>query len=285
MTTYPTSTLELNAARVLTATGNEIHKGLRQAWAERVQIIIELPLFVSFALLFSIILGRGQQVAATGTLSWRFDPYQTSWFFLGFMVFTFAYLQSVKMFWRLLGEIQTGTLEQVYLSPLPAWLNVAVGRLAATLVETVFVVGVAAVVVALAAGLRLTWRPEALIPLALAAAGGAGYSLVIAGLTLAWKRVELLQEFITTLIMFISGALLPLDAFPSWVQDVSAFTFITHPIAALRTTLLDGKSIGLWGTGGWVWMAAMTGAWLLIGVLVFSIGNASARRRGSLSRY
>ncbi|MGH2470237.1 MAG: hypothetical protein ACRDGF_09190, partial [Chloroflexota bacterium] len=82
MTTYPTPR-ELTAARTFIAVGNEIHKGLRQAWAERVQIIIELPLFASFALLFSIILGRGQQVATTGTLAWRFDPYQTAWFFLG----------------------------------------------------------------------------------------------------------------------------------------------------------------------------------------------------------
>ncbi|MDE3077170.1 MAG: hypothetical protein KGJ86_17270 [Chloroflexota bacterium] len=41
--------------------------------------------------------------------------------------------------------------------------------------------------------------------------------------TLAWKRVELLEEFVTTPIMFISGALLPLDALPGWVRDISAF--------------------------------------------------------------
>jgi len=269
----------------LVAIGNEVQKGLRQAWAERVQIIIELPLFVGFALLFSLILGRGQQVAATGTLAWRFDPQQTTWFFLGFVVFTFAYLQSVKMFWRLLGEIQTGTLEQVYLSPLPPWLTIGAGRLAASLVETLFVVAVAGVTVSLAAGLQIAWRVDALIPLAFAVVGGGAYSLAIAGLTLAWKRVELLQEVITTLIMFISGALLPLDALPGWLRGVSAFTFITHPIAALRTTLLDGQPIPLRGTGGWVWMTAITATWLAIGVLAFSLGSGAARRRGSLSRY
>lgn len=285
MTTYPSAALNLNAARTLVAIGNEVYKGLRQAWAERVQIIIELPLFVGFALLFSIILGQGQQVAAAGTLAWRFDPRQTAWFFVGFVVFTFAYLQSVKMFWRLLGEIQTGTLEQVYLSPLPAWLNIAVGRLAASLLETTFVVTVAGLVVGFAAGLHLSWRPEALIPLAFAIVGGAGYSLIIAGLTLAWKRVELLQELVTTVILFFSGALLPTDAMPHWVQALSQFIFLTHPIAALRTVLLDGRAIPLWGTGGWVWMLATTGGWLLLSVLAFSIGSASARRRGSLTRY
>jgi ABC-type uncharacterized transport system permease subunit len=285
MTTFAPLTPNLTLSRALVAIGNEIDKGLRRAWAERVQIIIELPLFVSFALLFSVILGQGQRLAVTGTLAWQFDPHQTTWFFLGFVVFTFAYLQSVKTFWRLLGEIQTGTLEQVYLSPLPTWLNIAVGRLAASLLETFFVVGVAAIVIALAAGLRVTWRFDALLPLAFAVIGSGGYSLVIAGLTLAWKRIELLQDLLVTVLLFISGALLPLDALPGWVRAVSLLTFITHPTAALRTTLLDGQAIPPWGTGGWVWMAATAAAWVLIGVGVFSLGNAAAKRRGSLSRY
>jgi ABC-type uncharacterized transport system permease subunit len=286
MSSSVVTTPELTTARALVAIGNEIDKGLRQAWSERVQIIIELPLFVGFALLFGLILGRGEQIAATGTLAWQFDPRQTTWFFLGFVVFTFAYLQSVKMFWRLLGEIQTGTLEQTYLSPLPPWLNIAIGRLAAALVETTVVVSVAAIAVGLASGgLQLTWRVEALAPLAFAVVGGAGYSLVIAGLTLIWKRVELLQEFVTTLVLFFSGALLPTDAMPDWVRTTSQLLFLSHPIAALRTTLLDGQAIGLWGTGGWLPMAATTGVWLLIGVFAFGIGNATARRRGSLGRY
>lgn len=131
------------------------------------------------------------------------------------MIFTFVYLQSVKTFWRLLAEIQTGTLEQNYLSPIPAWVNIAVGRLLAAVVETAIVVAVLFAVTSLAVDLQLTWRPDALIPLGFAVAGGAGYSLMIAGLTLAWKRVELLQELVLVLIMFGSGSMLPLTNCPA----------------------------------------------------------------------
>ena len=41
----------------------------------------------------------------------------------------------------------------------------------------------------------------------------------------------------------------------------------------------------MWGIGGWVWMAATAGAWLLIGGSVFNLGNGAAKRRDSLSRY
>ncbi len=283
--TYATAVPALSTSRFLVAIGNEVVKGLRHAWSERVQIVIELPLFVSFMLLLSLTLGRGNQIAVTGRLSWTFDHRQTTWVFLGFVVFTFIYLQSVKMFWRLLGEIQTGTLEQVYLSPLPAWLTIAVGRVVASLVETAFVVGVVSLVVSLLVGLRLTWRAEALVPLALAIVGGVGYSLIIAGLTLVWKRVELLQEMITALIMFVSGALLPTDRMPHWIAAMGEPIFLTHAIAALRTTLLDGHAMGVWDTGGWVWLVTTTAAWLLLGVLVFGVGNGIAKRQGSLVRY
>jgi ABC-2 type transport system permease protein len=92
--------------------------------------------------------------------------------FLGFAVFSFVF--SVKMFCRLLAEIQTGTLEQVYLSPLRAWLTAAVGRLVAAMVETAFVVGALSLASALITDLQITWIAEVLAPIAFVMAGGAG---------------------------------------------------------------------------------------------------------------
>ena len=50
-------------------------------------------------------------------------------------------MQSVKLFWRLLSEIRTGTIEQVYLSPLPSWVVAAAGRMVAALIETLILMG------------------------------------------------------------------------------------------------------------------------------------------------
>lgn len=280
-----TTTPRMSASRYATAIGNEVAKGLRHAWAERVQIVVELPLFASFVLLIGLLLGSGDQVVATGRLPWRFDPQESTWLFLGFVIFTFVYLQSVKTFWRLLGEIQTGTLEQNYLSPIPAWVNIAVGRVLAAVVETAIVVGALYAVTSLAVDLQLTWRADALVPLAFAVIGGAGYSLVIAGLTLAWKRVELLQELLLVLIMFVSGAILPLSGMPGWVTGVAKLVFVTHPVEALRTTMLHDQPIQAWDTGGWAWLTGTTVAWLALGVLAFGLGNRYAKRHGSLTRY
>lgn len=62
--------------------------------------------------------------------------------------------------WRLLTEIQTGTLEQTYLSPLPPWLTIAVGRIAAALVETTLVVTALYLATSAIVDLDITWHPQ-----------------------------------------------------------------------------------------------------------------------------
>lgn len=255
------------------------------AWGERLQIVIEMPLFLVFFLLIALVLGRGQQIAS-GHLDWRFHPATVSSLMVGFAAFTFFYLQTAKLFWRLLGEIQAGTLEQVYLSPLPAWLVATAGRVLATVVETAFVVGVLYLVIVAIVPFHLVWRLQALVPLASILVGSAGYSLIEGGITLAWKRVEMVHELVLGLMTFLSGAFISLDRLPAWMADIGSFTPISQGIVGMRALLVDGReSLPAAGDGGLVWLGAIAAGYLLIGIVVFSLGEAKARREGSLGRY
>jgi ABC-type uncharacterized transport system permease subunit len=268
-----------------TAIENEVVKGLRHAWGERLQILIELPLFLIFFLLAALLIGRGGEIVS-GHVEWRFDPVPVSRLLIGYAAYLFLYLQSAKLFWRLLGEIQAGTLEQVYLSPLPAWLVAAAGRVLATVVETAFLVGVLYAVVYAIVPFHLVWCIAALVPLALLIVASAGYSLIEAGLTLAWKRVEMVHELAIGLLAFFSGAMIPLDRLPAWMAEVGRFAPISQQIIALRSLLVDGRStIGILGDGGIVWMGTITAAYLTAGVAAFGLGERRARRLGSLGRY
>lgn len=267
------------------AIGNEIIKGLLHAWSERLQIIIELPLFLVFFLLLALVLGRGQQIA-TGRLDWHFHPARVSFLLVGYAAFTFLYLQSAKLFWRLLGEIQAGTLEQVYLSPLPAWLVATAGRVLATVTETAFVVAALYLVVFAIVPFHLAWRPQALVPAASVLLGSVGYSLIDGGITLAWRRVEMIHELALALMVFLSGALIPLDRLPGWMADISRFTPISHGVAGLRAVLLSGQqSFPVGGDAGLLWMFGAAVGYLLTGILVFSLGEAKARSQGALGSY
>ncbi|MGH2587323.1 MAG: ABC transporter permease [Dehalococcoidia bacterium] len=275
----------LGAGAAVRAVGNEVYKGLLAGWGERTQILIELPLFVGFALLMAAVVGKGDEIAA-GQVDWSLDPYQTTWIFLGFIAFMFYYLQTAKLFWRLLGEIQTGTLEQVYLSPLPSWVVAAAGRVVAAVVETFLVVAAAYVTFALLVDLDIRWSAEAVLPLLFLVVGGVGYSLVIGGATLVWKRIELINDGLFAVLFMFGGLLMPLDRMPGRVAAIARLIPVTHAAQSLRNVLLDGQSFfTLGGEGGLIWLTTTTLAWLIAGALVFHLGERTAKRRGSLSRY
>ncbi len=275
----------LGAGAALRAVGNEVYKGLLAGWSERTQILIEMPLFVVSALLIAAIVGRGDEIA-TGQVDWALDERQATWVFLGFAAFSFYYLQTAKLFWRLLGEIQTGTLEQVYLSPLPPWLIAIAGRTAAAVLETAFVVAAVTAALWAVVGLEVKWNAWVVVPLLFIVAGGTGYSLIIGGLALVWKRIELIPDAVAALLMVFGGLFIPLADLPGSAAAIARLVPLTHATEALRHVLIDGGSVtSLGGDGGLAWLVGTTAAWLVGGILVFRFGELTARRRGSLTRF
>ncbi len=142
-----------------------------------------MPFFVIFILLLGPVITAGG--VASGHVHWSLHSGKTQVLVVMFVPAMFFYFQAVKLFWRLLADIQAGTIEQVYLSPLPSWLTAAAGRLAAALIETLFVAGVTLGVVAALAPLHYAWQASALLPFALLVVTGFGYLLIIGGVTLA----------------------------------------------------------------------------------------------------
>jgi ABC-2 type transport system permease protein len=262
LTSDPSDHLRQRPGSPLVAVGNEIVKGLRHGWAERTQILIELPLFVSLMVLLGFTVGQAED-AAHGQMEWAMSSAKASWLFLGMATYMFVHLQIQKMFWRMVAEIQTGTIEQTYLSPLPSWVHTIVGRAVSAVIEAGLVITAMYVVTGLFVDLDLHWRLDVLIPLAFMLAGSVGFSLTIAGLTLIWKRIEMFNDLALLFVMFISGVVIATDQLPSFLQHVSPFMFLTHPTDAIRTIMLDNQSPGLWGSDGYVWTVSVMAGWLL----------------------
>jgi ABC-2 type transport system permease protein len=266
------------------ALGNEVGKGLRFGWAERKQIVLELAMFVPLFLIFAAVAGQGDALLAD-RFEWSFDDRRTGWLLVGFAFGMFFFLQVQKFFWRQLAEIQGGTLEQVYLSPLPWWTLAAVGRVLASVLETVFVVAVLYASVALTVGVDIDWRPVGLVPATFLLVGAVGHSLIIGGLTLVWKRVEILNDMLLLVLFFLGGIFVPLDDMPGWMAAIGRVLPVTHPIEAGRAVLLDGDGLTLTGDGGLLWMTALAAAWLITGAVTFHRAAQITRRDGTLTRY
>lgn len=271
--------------RTLTVLGNEVRKGLLFAWSERLQILIELPFFAVFILLLGPLLGQGRQIT-DGHVHWTLSSHTTSVLVLWFVPFIFFYMQVVKLFWRLLAEIQTGTIEQLYLTPLPSWLIVAAGRVVAATVETLVVAAATYGIVAAFVPIDLTWTPSALLPAIAIMISGVGVSLIIAGATLVWKRIQLINDTVLMGVMLFSAAAVPLIAVPGWWADTGRIFPLTAGVASLNDVMLGHRSVThAWGMGGLVWLLVTAAAYLVAGIAAFRLGEHIAKRRGTLARY
>jgi hypothetical protein len=271
--------------RFWTALGNEVRKGLLFAWSERLQIVLELPFFTVMILLLGPLLGAGPQVAA-GHLSWTLDSQRISVLVVAFVPFMFFYMQSVKLFWRLLAEIQTGTIEQVYLSPLPSWLVAAAGRVVAAIIETLVLMGIIYGVISAFVTLHFHWAVAALLPATLLIITGIGYSLIIGGMTLLWKRIQLLQEGALMLVMVFAFAALPVFTVPGWFAGLGRVFPLTSPVTSLYGVMLGHRGVtGLWGTGGLVWLIVTAAAYLAAGITAFRVLERITKIRGTLGAY
>src|SRR5690606_30126761 len=95
----------------------------------------------------------------------------------------FAYVVGYGLMMRLvsgiLEERNAGTLEQVHLSPLPAW-ELALGRLGAALAEMLVAGTLVTAAVLVAVGVDYSFDPQALVPASLMVASAAAFALLIA---------------------------------------------------------------------------------------------------------
>jgi ABC-2 type transport system permease protein len=264
---------------------NEVRKGLRFAWSERLQILIELPMFAIFIILLGPLIGQANEITS-GHVSWSLNSQTTSVMIVWFVPFIFFYMQVVKTFWRLLGEIQAGTIEQVYLSPLPPWLVVAAGRVVAAMLETLFVAAATYGIVSAFVTIHLHWTIAALVPAFAIMIAAVGLSLIIAGATLVYKRIQIVNDTVLMLVMIVSASALPLFRVPGWWSAASHAFPVTDGVGRLYNVMIAHRSVNsAWGIGGLVPLLSISAAYLLVGIGAFILGEHVAKSRGSLGRY
>jgi hypothetical protein len=178
----PTGEAKPGIRAFATAIGNEVTKGLIDLWRGKIASVLELILFALFFLAIMFAVGRG-----------TFHREQVAPLLIGFVGYIFFHMQTNRLFWGLLGEMQSGTLEQMYLSPLPSWL-LTIGLEVASIVEAVISALLLSLFIELVVPVTLPLDWTALLPLVLLVLGSVGYSLILGGLTLLFKRLEILKE-------------------------------------------------------------------------------------------
>ncbi len=270
----PTGKAKPGMRAFATAIGNEIEKGLIDLWRGKIASLLELILFALFFLAIMFAVGRG-----------TFHLEQVAPLLIGFTGYIFFHMQTNRLFWGLLGEMQSGTLEQMYLSPLPSWL-LTIGLQVASIVEAAISALLLYLFIDLIVQVTIPLRWAALLPLVLLVLGSVGYSLILGGLTLLFKRLEILKELFQVAVLIFGGVLVPLDRMPGWMATIARFLPLTPGIEVLRKILLEEISLGtLAGDGTLLWLVGSAAAYLALGIAIFRWCERIARRRGTLGQY
>ena len=251
--------------------GNETAKSLLVLWAHRATLVPELLVLVVFFLFVQFFIGGGRLV----------EPLYASTL-LGFASYALAYIVTLKMVAGTLEEMNAGTLEQVHLSPLPAWA-LSVGRLAAAVIEAISLTVLVSGALILVLGIHFAYRWEALLPVALTILDVAGFGLLLGGLALRVPSIGAILHVMQGIVLFLNGSFVPVGLFPAWLQLVARLLPTTLGVEVTRSVLLQGQPLSAaWFDHRLLWLLVHSAAMLVIGAALYKSSIRRALRDGKL---
>lgn len=188
-------------------------------------------------------------------------------------------------------DAQAGTLEQIWLSGVSPQLVLLARSVAILLYHGARGLLLAAIIMLLLQISPAFPPPPAgtiaagFLVFLLTQAGAFGAAFVIAGLHLAYKNVAALTLAVSTALLFLTGALAPLEGAPV-LTAVSRALPLTLGIELSRQ-LAAGEATWtqLWQQPDFYWLLVNTAIYGLLGWLVMGWGQRRARRDGSLAHY
>jgi ABC-2 type transport system permease protein len=179
------------------------------------------------------------------------------------------------------GERSQQTLSYILVSPagrLPLFLGRALPVIANAMVVAAFSLLVSALILGIDIPVS-SWPAIALV-IFISTFSCTGLGLICAGVGLRVRETAVLNNVIFGLLLIFTGANVPIDQLPGWMQAISERIPLTHGIEAARQ-VADGSSIG--DVSGLLATEAVIGiAYTMAGYAVLRFMELESRRRASL---
>jgi len=249
----------------------ETLKSLWQLWRHRSLVLLEIITWVAFYPFLQFVIGNG-------TINRALVPPTL----LAFLAIPLLYLAILKLVGDLLEEANSGTFEQMHLSPFSP-TALLVGRLLAFVLEGVVIAVNTGVLMTWLLGVSIPLRVAGMLPAALTVIDIAGFALLLGGLALSLPQIGAIAHLFSGLIFLLNGALIPLEWYPTWVQTLARVLPTTLGIEVTRRVVLQGQSLGtVWADGTLPWLLIHTVGLFVLGWLVFLLNDRRAMRQGTL---
>lgn len=254
--------------------GAEVRKGLTRQLANPVAHVVTLVFAASMFLGMQYILGQG---------SLRRDLLPMT--IVGISGYWFLHFAGLVMVTDLVEEKRGGTFAQAQLTPSPLWV-VMLGRLLTASVFGLVVSLVGTLVPMLVTGTTVPLRWAALVPYALILVNALAFTLLIAALALTSPMIVVLESLLTTLILMLNGAFLPVSLYPDWMAAPARLLPTTTAVDATAKVLYAGRSLtDIWNDGTLPWSLVHTVALTVAGWALFVRNHRKALRDGRLGQY
>ena len=261
-------------ATTITAMANELVKEFSILWNYRTNTILEIVLYSAIFLAVGFFI--------TGGL---FDEQTITSLWIGYFLWYFAIKAISGVAYSISTEASAGTLEQIYMSPVPTWV-LFTSRVFATILISLVQVTFITVVIALNFSARIPLAVDFVVVLCATMAGLFGVGLMVGGATLVLKNTSALSATASNVLLFLNGTIMPVDQFPPWLESIALFLPTTQGIIVLRKVGLEGESlISTWSDGSLVFLIGHSALFLVLGLAAFRYAEHVGRRNALLGHY
>jgi ABC-2 type transport system permease protein len=180
--------------------------------------------------------------------------------------------------WEITTEATRGTLEQLYMSPIPTW-SILLARIIGTVVINFIIIVLMLVLGMFTAGQWLTFDVLTLAPLVLLTiCSMLGVGFMVAGLAVVFKQIQSLLQIAQ--FIFFALVAVPVTLSP-WLELAP----VVRGASMLREALIQGKSLGGFSEADWALLVGNAAFYLLLGILFYKLAERRAMRRGLLGQY
>ncbi|MCC6602259.1 MAG: ABC transporter permease [Anaerolineae bacterium] len=214
----------------------------------------------------------------------NFDGWARLYALIGYLTWRVAGGCMVEISGSVAVDARFGTLEQVWLSNYPAAIILFARGIALILFYTLRTLGMALIIMPLLQ-IPLPFVPAVLPIYLLTMLGVQGVSFGLAGLHLIYKNVSPIVMPIGTTLLFLTGALAPLDGIPI-LYPFSQFLPLSGGIELMRALAIDSMPLAeILSRPQFSWFLLNTAGYVIIGLSLLRWAQKRAVWEGSLAHY
>jgi ABC-2 type transport system permease protein len=245
--------------------------------------MLEPLIFVFPFVLFAMALMGGRTSSVLEGLTGVSDG--VTYTIIGYIFMGFLNTAVWGMGFALRKEQWYGTLESIFVAPVPRWAYVLGMALHSTVHQGIILLfQILVVYVLFDVILNVQGVLPVLVFIALMLFSLVGLGLMVSGLTLIFKEGWIVSEVLYSLITIVTPIAYPLAVLPPLLQKISLTMPTTYAITGIRHFLIDeNMGVGLWDSYSRLIIIGV--CWIISGLLMFHVVDRKVRREGTLAEY